>query len=61
MLEKYQPQVALHGHVHESRGIARVGKTVCINPGSEYTEGILSGALVGFEKEKLVTYQLVSG
>ncbi len=61
MLEKYQPQVSLHGHVHESRGIARVGRTVCINPGSEYTEGILSGALIGFEKEKLVTYQLVSG
>ncbi len=61
MLTKYQPQVGLHGHVHESRGIARVGKTVCINPGSEYTEGILSGALVGFEGQKLVTYQLVSG
>ncbi len=61
MLEKYQPQVGLHGHIHESRGIARVGRTVCLNPGSEYTEGILNGALIGFEKEKLVTYQLVSG
>jgi len=61
MLEKYQPQVGLHGHIHESRGIARVGRTVCLNPGSEYTEGILNGALIGFEKERLVTWQLVSG
>jgi uncharacterized protein len=61
MLEKYQPQVGLHGHIHESRGIARVGKTVCLNPGSEYTEGILNGAIIAFEKERLVTYQLVSG
>jgi uncharacterized protein len=61
MIEKYKPQVGLHGHIHESRGITRIGTTVCINPGSEYTEGILNGAIVGFEKEKLVTYQLVAG
>ncbi len=61
MLEKYQPLVGLHGHIHESRGIAKIGRTVCMNPGSEYTEGILNGALVGFEKEKLSTWQLVAG
>jgi Icc-related predicted phosphoesterase len=61
MLEKYQPQVGLHGHIHESRGIAKVGRTVCVNPGSEYTEGVLSGAIIAFEKERLVTYQLVTG
>jgi len=61
VIEKHQPQVGLHGHIHESRAIAKVGRTICINPGSEYTEGILNGALIGFEKEKLVTWQLVAG
>ncbi|MCL5985592.1 MAG: metallophosphoesterase [Actinobacteria bacterium] len=61
MIEKYQPQVGLHGHIHESRGIYRLGETLCLNPGSEYTEGILDGAIIAFEKKKLVTFQLVSG
>ena len=38
-LEKYQPMLSLHGHIHESRGEARIGRTLAINPGSEYSEG----------------------
>jgi uncharacterized protein len=41
-----QPMLSLHGHVHESQGAQRLGRTLCINPGSEYTAGSLSCALV---------------
>jgi Icc-related predicted phosphoesterase len=62
VLERHQPLLALHGHIHESRGVAKVGKTVCINPGSEYAEGVLHGALIVLDKKKgLRNYQLVSG
>jgi Icc-related predicted phosphoesterase len=62
VIEHYQPLLALHGHIHESRGIARIGKTVCINPGSAYGEGVLHGALFELDKRKgLRRYQLTSG
>ena len=62
LIERYQPPVALHGHIHESRGAVRVGKTMCINPGSEYGEGVLHGALLVLDQKKgLKSYQLVSG
>ena len=62
VIERYQPLIALHGHIHESRGIAKIGKTVCINPGSAYGEGILHGALFELDKKKgLKRYQLTSG
>jgi Icc-related predicted phosphoesterase len=60
-IEKYQPLLALHGHVHESRGAISLGRTLCINPGSEYSEGILRGALVTIGKDKVVSHMLTSG
>jgi uncharacterized protein len=45
-IEKYQPLLGLHGHCHESRGIERIGATACINPGSEYSNGVLRGVVV---------------
>jgi Icc-related predicted phosphoesterase len=61
-LEKYQPMLSLHGHIHESRGEARIGRTLAINPGSEYSEGVLRGAIVTLSKKKGVRgYQLVAG
>jgi uncharacterized protein len=60
-ISQYQPLVGLHGHIHESRGIYKLGKTVCINPGSEYAQGILRGAIVDLEHKKLADYLLVSG
>jgi len=38
MIQKYQPMLGLHGHIHESRGMLRIGRTVIVNPGSEYSE-----------------------
>lgn len=39
VIEEFQPLLALHGHIHESRGAVRIGRTLCINPGSAYGEG----------------------
>jgi Icc-related predicted phosphoesterase len=60
-IEKYQPILSLHGHIHESRGAVRLGRTLAINPGSEYTEGILRGALVTLDQDGVKSYQLTSG
>jgi len=60
-IEKYQPLLGLHGHIHESRGIFRIGRTICLNPGSEYTEGYLRGAIVNLDRDKVESYTLTSG
>ena len=60
-IEMYKPLLGLHGHIHESRGIYKLGRTDCINPGSEYAQGILRGAIVDLEEKKLADYLLVSG
>lgn len=61
MIDKYQPMLGLHGHIHESRGIQQVHKTTIINPGSEYSEGILRGVMLVIEKGKFKDYQFTSG
>ena len=60
-IEHYQPLIALHGHVHESRGVNKIGRTTCINPGSEYGDGNLRAALVNIKGNKLLSYQLITG
>ncbi|MBP2703968.1 hypothetical protein JOL79_09120 [Microbispora sp. RL4-1S] len=58
----YRPLLGLHGHIHESRGEAVVGGSRSINPGSEYSEGVLRGALITLSTKKgLRGYQLVAG
>jgi uncharacterized protein len=59
--EEMQPLLGLHGHIHESSGIRRIGKTLAINPGSDYSTGALNGALVSLERDKVSAYQLVRG
>jgi Icc-related predicted phosphoesterase len=59
---KYQPMLGLHGHIHESAGIRKLGETTLVNPGSEYAEGILRGALFEVNaNEGLVKVNLVTG
>ena len=60
-IEKYKPMLGLHGHIHESQSVARIGRTTCINPGSEYGEGILRGCLVNFVDGEIQGYQMTSG
>lgn len=60
-IEKYQPLLGLHGHIHESRGFCKLGRTLCINPGSDYNDGVLRAAIVNLDKEKIKNYQFISG
>ena len=60
-IQKYQPLLGLHGHIHEGRGATRLGKTLCINPGSMYEQGTLLGAIVKLAKNKIENYVLTSG
>lgn len=61
-IERHQPALALHGHIHEARGTARIGSTLCINPGSSYEQGELLGAVVDLGGRKGIdTFVLTSG
>jgi len=60
-IEKVQPLLSLHGHIHEGRGTTRIGKTLCINPGSMYEQGALLGAIVMLGRNKIENYMLTSG
>ncbi len=46
VIEKYEPLLGMHGHIHESHGFRKIGRTLCVNPGSEYREGILKGFII---------------
>jgi Icc-related predicted phosphoesterase len=62
VLERHQPMLGLHGHIHESRGAVRLGRTLSINPGSEYGDGVLCGALIELDgRDGIKSYQLPSG
>ncbi len=60
LLER-QPLLGLHGHIHESAGIRRLGRTIAINPGSDYATGALHGALVTLKDGRVAAHQLVRG
>jgi len=61
-IEEGQPALALHGHIHEARGNTRIGRTLCINPGSSYEQGQLLGAVVDLDGGKKVKrFILTSG
>jgi Icc-related predicted phosphoesterase len=60
LIERYQPLLSLHGHVHESPGAMHIGRTLCINPGSAYHTGRIAGCLVKLEGER-ARHQFVTG
>jgi Icc-related predicted phosphoesterase len=61
-IEEYQPCLGLHGHIHEAKGTTRIGRTLCINPGSSYEQGQLLGAVVDLDgKKKVKRFILTSG
>jgi uncharacterized protein len=60
-LERHQPLLGLHGHIHESQAAARIGRTLCVNPGSEYGEGVLRGCLIRIADGKVQSYQMTAG
>jgi len=60
-LERFQPMLGLHGHIHESKGTVTIGSTVALNPGSAYTEGTLLGAVVDLAPDRVRATMLTSG
>ncbi len=60
-IERYQPLLSLHGHIHESRNEIKIGRTTSVNPGSEYGEGILKGAIVSLSADRVESVQMTSG
>jgi Icc-related predicted phosphoesterase len=61
MIEKHKPFLGLHGHIHESAGSIKIGRTYCVNPGSEYAEGILRAFLIEFTGNKITKLQRIEG
>lgn len=61
IIEESQPLLSLHGHIHESRGVTKIGRTVAINPGSDYGSGHLDGCLVHLAPDRVIHQYLVSG
>lgn len=61
LIENYQPALGLHGHIHEGRGVAHLGRTVCVNPGSVYSEGVLNGSLIRIRAKEVKDVQLTQG
>ncbi len=60
LIERYQPMLSLHGHVHESAGATKIGRTLCVNPGSDYHTGRIAGCLLAVRDDK-VRHQFVTG
>ncbi len=60
---KYEPVLSVHGHIHESKGVRKLGRTLAMNPGSSYTDGVLQGAILDLneKKGKVTRYLLVNG
>ncbi len=61
IIEKYQPLVSLHGHIHEGKGSRKFRRTLCINPGSMYEQGILHGVVLELKPKGLGNYLMVTG
>lgn len=51
-IERYEPLVGLHGHIHESKGIRKLAGVTVANPGSEYGEGVLDGLIVDLDRKR---------
>jgi Icc-related predicted phosphoesterase len=60
-IERHQPLMGLHGHIHESRGVVKLGKSYCFNPGSEYGEGMLRGVFLTLSDKKVESYVFTQG
>jgi Icc-related predicted phosphoesterase len=61
VIKEHQPLLGLHGHIHEGRAKINIGRTICINPGSVYPEGILQGALITLRQGEVTQLDLMQG
>jgi len=60
-LERVQPLLGLHGHIHESHGFKQLGRAIAVNPGSDYGTGALNGVLITLERDRVKAHQFVRG
>ena len=60
-VEKHQPMLGIHGHIHESHGFVMIGRTLCANPGSDYGEGVLRGFLAEIEGDRVRSHMMTTG
>ena len=60
---EYGPVLSLHGHIHEGRGAVKLGRTLSVNPGSIYEDGVLQAAIVDLDvkKAEVKRYLLING
>ncbi len=49
IIDKYQPVLSIGGHIHEGKGIDKIGKTICLNPGAVHDNEY---AVVEFDEKK---------
>lgn len=61
IIRERQPMMGLHGHIHESAGVRKIGRTTCINPGSDYTDGTLRGAVIALKGDQVKGVQRTTG
>jgi Icc-related predicted phosphoesterase len=61
VIEKHQPLLGLFGHIHEGKGTRKYKRTLCINAGSQYEQGILQGVVVDLKPNKIGSYVLTTG
>ena len=62
-IQRYGPVLSLHGHIHEGRGAVKIGRTLAVNPGSAYEDGVLQAAIVDLDPKKgaVKRYLLING
>jgi Icc-related predicted phosphoesterase len=62
-ISDYGPVLSLHGHIHEGRGAVKIGRTLAVNPGSTYEDGVLQAAIVDLDPKKgeVKRYLLING
>lgn len=60
-IERYHPLLGLHGHIHDCRAMKRIGRSMCINPGSDYQTAMLRGAIVQLGEHDVSAWTLTTG
>jgi Icc-related predicted phosphoesterase len=61
IIREREPLLGLHGHIHESAGVKKIGRTTCVNPGSDYTDGTLRGAVIALRGDNVKGVQRTTG